>query len=162
MGRLGEKSVESWLTHLGWECQAVNWRIPGGEIDRLFVRRQKPRSRRIDICVSEIKTARVRTVEHFLELFEERRLRTLMRPHQIRNLWRTAEICESRIRGRESQSQICTYVRYFLVVSAGPRTLQGIVLYLNANSSSLPVRLCSVGQRELILAWAPDVPTDVF
>lgn len=156
-GRLGEECVEGWLTALGWSCCERNMRFHGGEIDRVFVREHAHSVRMLDVCVAEIKTTRVRTVGQFHALFAEGKLRTLVRPHQLRNLWRTAAQFECRIRSRR-RAQVRTYVRYFLVVIAPPRLIKKLSHEISASAGFLPVRLCCAGSNEVILSWSPDFP----
>lgn len=156
-GRLGEECVEGWLTALGWSCCERNMRFQGGEIDRVFLREHVKSSRLLDVCVAEIKTTRVRTIGQFHALFAEGKMRTLVRPHQLRNLWRTAAQFESRIRSRR-RAQVRTFVRYFLVVVAPPRLIKRLSHEINSTPGSFPVRLCRTGSHEVILSWSPDLP----
>jgi hypothetical protein len=84
-------------------------------------------------------------------------LRPLMRPHQIRNLWRTAALYEARMRRRQPQLRI--YVRYFLVVKSTESVVRALRAGLRSGTLPVPLKLCRVGSRELILAWSPDAPT---
>ncbi|MFZ9519691.1 MAG: YraN family protein [Silvanigrellaceae bacterium] len=161
-GRKGEQRVESWLSSMGWTCPEKNIRIPGGEIDRLFLRRFEDKFDRIDICIAEIKTKSLRSARQFCHLFDEAQLRTLIRPHQIRNLWRTAQFHEQRLRRQHGTAHVCTYVRYFLVVLASEGILSSVRRQLKAGRSSLPVRICHLDDDALILSWAPDVPSQNF
>lgn len=156
-GRLGEECVEGWLTALGWSCCERNMRFLGGEIDRVFVREHAHSARMLDVCVAEIKTTRVRSVGQFHALFAEGKMRTLVRPHQLRNLWRTAARFECRIRARR-RAHVRTYVRYFLVVMAPPRLIKRLSNEINSSPGSLPVKLCRTGSHDVILSWSPDSP----
>lgn len=158
VGRLGEDCVEHWLAKLGWECCERNMRIPGGEIDRLFIRNRAEKSAFLDVCVAEIKTTHVRSLAEFRRLFTEAHLRALIRPHQVRNLWRTAAYQEGRLRHLRKNAQIQTYVRYFLVVTATARLVKLVRTDFRTTGGNFPVKLCRVGERELIFAWSPDVP----
>jgi len=158
-GKLGEQSVEDWLARKGWHCCERNMRVSGGEIDRLFVRYSDQDENQIDVCVAEVKTTKIQSQRQFRELFSEARLRPLIRPHQIRNLWRTAAIYESRLKSRRRRTFVRTFVRYFLVVYASESLIKFMRAGLRSGDIHAPLRLCCVGERELILAWSPDAPT---
>jgi Holliday junction resolvase-like predicted endonuclease len=158
-GREGERCVEDWLAGLGWFCQEKNLRIAGGEIDRLFVRRTDKNKVHIDVCVAEIKTTTIRSRRQFRELFCEARLRPLIRPHQIRNLWRTAALYEAKMRNHLKSDQLRIFVRYFLVVRSTDSVVRGVRDGLRTGELPVPLKLCRAGSRELILAWSPDAPS---
>jgi Holliday junction resolvase-like predicted endonuclease len=161
-GRRGEQRVESWLNDLGWSCSEKNLRIPGGEIDRLFFRRVSGLQPRIDICIAEIKTTSIRSLTQFGNIFSEASLKTLVRPHQMRNLWRTAQIEEMRVKRQNCEIDVCTYVRYFLVVFASERIIVDVRKQIKAGRNRLPVRICHADDDVLILSWSPDVPAQNF
>lgn len=157
-GRLGELCIENWLTGLGWTCCQRNLRVPGGEIDRIFIRERISEEQCLDVCIAEIKTTHVQSVRRFSELFGEAKIRSLVRPHQMRNLWRCAAYYESCLRARKKKSMIRIYVRYFLVVQAPPRLVKALKASVRVQKTHLPMRLCRAGEKELILAWMPDAP----
>lgn len=158
-GRHGERSVELWLAEHGWVCRERNMRIPGGEIDRLFVRKPMRATSTVDVCVAEIKTTHIKTARQISALLGEAKLRALIRPHQIRNLWRTAAHYESRLRLQSHKSQVRTYVRYFLVLKAEARVLRALKSRAESGNPFYPMRLCRMSDSDVILSWSPDVPT---
>jgi Holliday junction resolvase-like predicted endonuclease len=158
-GRAGERCVEDWLTGLGWSCEEKNLRIAGGEIDRLFVRCNAENEGQTDVCVAEIKTTKIKSRRQFRELFCEARMRPLIRPLQIRNLWRTAALYEARLRSRRKHVQLRIYVRYFLVVKSSEAVVRGLGAAFRNGDFPAPLRLCRASGCELILSWAPDSPS---
>ncbi|NBW80424.1 hypothetical protein EBR21_01600, partial [bacterium] len=75
---------------------------------------------------------------------------------------RTAQIQEQRIKRQNSSTDVCTYVRYFLVVFASEKIICDVRKQIKAGRSGLPVRICHANEDVLILSWSPDVPTQNF
>ncbi len=161
VGSLAEQCVESWLEQEGWLCFERNMRVPGGEIDRLFVRERGRSGLRVDLCVAEVKATRIRKKNDLRSLFSAAKMRSLIRPNQLRVLWRSAALYERQLCSL-TQSPVRTYVRYFLVVYAEQRMLRELRLYLDAANTDLPVRVCRVTRENLILAWSPEVALHSF
>lgn len=161
VGSLAEQCVESWLEQEGWLCFERNMRVPGGEIDRLFVRERGRSGLRVDLCVAEVKATRIRKKHDLNSLFSAAKMRSLIRPNQLRVLWRSAALYERQLCSL-TQSPVRTYVRYFLVVYAERRMLRELRIYLDTANTDLPVRVCRATGENLILAWSPEVAVHSF
>ena len=161
VGSLAERCVESWLEQEGWVCFERNMRVPGGEVDRLFVRERGRSGLRVDLCVAEVKATRISKKKDINSLFSSAKMRSLIRPNQLRVLWRSAALYERQLCSL-TQSPVRTYVRYFLVVYAEQRMLRELRIYLDTANTDLPVRVCRVTRENLILAWSPEVALHSF
>lgn len=161
VGRLAENCVEGWLESLGWLCFERNMRVPGGEVDRLFVRERANSGLRVDLCVAEVKATRLRKKADLDNLFSCAKMRALVRPSQLRVLWRSAAFYERRLQSL-TRSPVRTYVRYFLVVYGKQEHLQQLRSQVRNSDHGFPVRLCRSSQEYVILAWSPEPAEQVF
>jgi Holliday junction resolvase-like predicted endonuclease len=161
VGRLAERCVEDWLEAEGWSCFERNMRVPGGEIDRLFVRERGSSGLRVDLCVAEVKATRLKKKSDLGNLFSSSKMRALIRPAQLRVLWRSAALYERRLQSL-TRSPVRTYVRYFLVVYGKENYLHELRMQVRATDHGFPVRLCRVSHEYLILAWSPELAIEAF
>lgn len=161
VGRLAERVVESWLEAEGWLCFERNMLVPGGEIDRVFVRERRSSGFKVDLCVAEVKATRLRDSSQLDPIFCAARMKSLLRPHQVRVLWRTAAAYEQRLRSL-TQSSVRTYVRYFFVIYGEHDQIRRLSVEIKTRQGDLPLRICKVSQQELILAWSPEVNLHPF
>jgi Holliday junction resolvase-like predicted endonuclease len=161
VGRLAEHCVEGWLESEGWACFERNMRVPGGEIDRLFVRERGSSGLRVDLCVAEVKATRLRRRTDIVNLFSSAKMRSLIRPAQLRILWRSAAFYERRLQAI-TRSPVRTYVRYFLVVYGKQNQLRELRSQVGSAEHGFPVRLCRVSPEYLILAWSPEHAVQAF
>ena len=92
LGRKAEMFVEQWFESQGWLCFERNLRVPGGEIDRMFVRERGATGLRVDLCVAEVKATRLSRDTKLEQLLSSARIRSLMKPTQLRTVWRSAAV----------------------------------------------------------------------
>jgi Holliday junction resolvase-like predicted endonuclease len=156
VGRRAEVCVERWLEEEGWTCFERNMRVPGGEIDRLFVRERCLSGLRVDLCVAEVKATRLTKGQGICHLFSAAKIRSLIRPQQLRTLWRSAAAYEHQLVNL-TKAPVRTYVRYFLVVYGNSSSLKEIRAEFKKTRADLPVRLCRATPENLIFSWSPDV-----
>lgn len=160
-GRDAEMFVEQWFEKQGWLCFERNLRVPGGEIDRMFVRERGVSGLRVDLCVAEVKATRLSREVGLEQLFSSARIRALMKPRQLRNVWRYAASYESRLK-LITRNPVRTFVRYFMVVFAPQNCLRKLKHSIQQAASEVCVRLCLVTPHYLILSWSPDVWSHVI
>lgn len=156
LGRKAEMCVEQWFESRGWLCFERNLRVPGGEIDRIFVRERGVSGLRVDLCVAEVKGTRLSQLKSFEELFTAARIRALMKPHQMRNVWRSAAVYECRLKSA-TRHPVRTFVRYFFVVFAPHASLLRLECALQKAVLEASVRCCFMTTEYMILSWSPDV-----
>jgi len=156
LGGQAEMFVEQWFESQGWLCFERNLRVPGGEIDRMFVRERGVSGLRVDLCVAEVKATRLRGEASFEQLFSAARIRTLMKPHQLRNVWRSAALYECKLRSA-TRNPVRTFVRYFMVVFASRGCLIKLKNKLQRTGFENSVRCCLATPEYLILSWTPDL-----
>lgn len=156
VGRFAENCVEGWLESEGWLCFERNMRVPGGEIDRLFVRERSRAGLRVDLCVAEVKATQLKRKADVNYLFSAAKMRSLIRPTQLRILWRSAAQYERRLQSL-THCPVHTYVRYFLVVYGSRNHLQYLRQQMRASENGFPARICWASQDYLILAWSPEL-----
>ena len=156
LGRKAEMFVEQWFESQGWLCFERNLRVPGGEIDRMFVRERGATGLRVDLCVAEVKATRLSRDTKLEQLLSSARIRSLMKPTQLRTVWRSAAVYEGRLKSA-TRNPVRTFVRYFMVVFA-PRScllkLRGAIRRSGADSS---VRCCFTSPYYIIISWTPEV-----
>ncbi|NBO38886.1 hypothetical protein EBU99_09915 [bacterium] len=161
VGRRAECCVEEWFESEGWTCFERNLRVPGGEVDRMFVRQRGVSALRVDLCVAEVKATHLKNSRGADRLFAAERMRSFVRPRQLRILWRSAAAYEAQLQ-RLTRAPVRTYVRYFLVVYGTPKLLGDLKSSVESGALSIPVRFCRSTQESLILAWTPDACTVAF
>ena len=161
VGRSAERYVESWLEAEGWLCFERNMRVPGGEIDRVFVRERPGAGFKVDLCVAEVKATRLRQPFHLDPMFCAARMKSLLRPNQVRVLWRTAAAYEQRLRAL-TRAPVRTFVRYFLLVQGERRQIHKLAEDVRIKTGDHPFRICKVSENELLLAWSPEVQMHPF
>lgn len=156
LGRAAELFVEQWFEQQGWLCFERNMRVPGGEIDRLFVRERCASGLRVDLCVVEVKATRIVGNVGFEEIFSSAKMRTLMKPNQLRTVWRSAAHYENRLKAL-TKTPVRTFVRYFLVVFAPPVRISQLKTKIQEADDVLSLRCCHASRTYLIVSWSPDV-----
>lgn len=161
LGRIAEMFVEQWFEQQGWLCFERNMRVPGGEIDRLFVRERCTSGLRVDLCVAEVKATRIVGNVGFEELFSASKMRALMKPNQLRTVWRSAAQYESQLKAL-TKTPVRTFVRYFLVVFAPPERIAQLKKKIQAAGDALSLRCCNTSRDYLIVSWSPDVNSVAF
>lgn len=160
-GRSAEQHVEAWLESEGWMCFERNMRVPGGEVDRLFVRERGTSRFKVDLCVAEIKSTKLRKPSSPEMLFSAQRMKSLLRPNQLRVIWRAAATYESRLQTM-TRAPVRTYVRYFFVVFGDRRQLLHLQRAILEQVVDLPLRVCRANDDAVILAWSPEVRIHPF
>lgn len=138
VGDWGEALVDGYMERYGWQVMRRNWRIRGGEIDRVY-------EGAAGLCIAEVKV-----------LWECRRgwlcgdtclarIRSSFRPRQINNLFRIAD--------RLAGDGKVVWVRVFVVLKALP-CLSGVRLGCPVAAAA---KVCEVGAGQVLLSFAPDV-----
>ncbi|MEY2986627.1 MAG: hypothetical protein RJB13_148 [Pseudomonadota bacterium] len=161
LGRKAEMFVEQWFEMQGWQCFERNLRVPGGEIDRLFVRERGVSGLRVDLCVAEVKATRLKRETQLNQLFSAARIRSLVKPNQLRTVWRSAAVYEGKLRSA-TRNPVRTFVRYFMVVFASRSHLLKLRCAIRKSGVDTSLRCCFASSEYMILSWSPEVLATSF
>jgi Holliday junction resolvase-like predicted endonuclease len=88
LGKRGECLLDGYFQGLGWKTVAANLRVRNGEIDRVYASCVLPK----EFCVAEVKTLRIRGVDHLRSILGGDFLRRALNSSQCRNLHRHAQL----------------------------------------------------------------------
>ncbi len=150
-GDWGERLVDLYMGSKGWECTARNWRIPGGEIDRIFERhiRSAARSER-HLCLVEVKLVTLNSVHQVNECLTEVFLGKLLKARQMRNLERVGNHLAAS--GRRPGETLLLHARLFVAFR---------FLLQDGDAGSVqpelvPGRVCTQSIEHLLLSFQPE------
>lgn len=85
-GQFGEKIIDAYMEELQWEIALSNQRFRGGEIDRIYLKKNIKK-----ICICEIKTIFLQGEEQYKEIFSNYTIEKLIKKKQIINLFKFGE-----------------------------------------------------------------------
>jgi hypothetical protein len=146
VGNWGELLVERYMEENGWQCLVRNQRIPGGEIDRAFVRTPKESMGRVHFCMAEVKVAKLGKM-NWAEFLSECNIRRFVKRRQMLSLFNFGHHLLSLQGALES----CLHIRLFLVVKISESGGAHRALH-----SLGWAKVCQIENGVVLLALAPE------
>jgi Holliday junction resolvase-like predicted endonuclease len=151
-GRWGESMVDKYMETVDFQVAFENKVFRGGEIDRLYVRKRF-HSKRISVCIVEVKTSSVRSVSDLASYLDFSNLVRFVKVRQMRNLKKFGENFAAKL--QETGNDVLLHARLFLVVRILLKDgLQEFAL------SHFPGTICVRSAGYWLLAVDPDVASE--
>jgi Holliday junction resolvase-like predicted endonuclease len=150
-GAWGESLVDSFMGMMGWACSARNWRIPGGEIDRIYEKQTRSDCRaERHILLVEVKLVTLTSVHQIEDCLSEVFLGKLLKARQMRNLQKIGNhlAATRRVPGETVVLHARLFVAFrFLLRDGDAREIF---------PAALPGRICLQSGEHLLLSLQPE------